>query len=185
MKTTDIILRRSRWLKLAKSLTLLTIKRNSLIHQACPDGFLEGDDQRKNKDAIDKTAKAIHQTLTTMANVEEGEPNIGAYAVLDAPVPLPIHHALVLMATSRLSGDTDREFRDVSDFMDAVSARNPDTAIEVRSAFRHDGQLGPLVTMRVRDESIDTYRPTLREEILNQMLAIKPDIEFTVMRGRR
>ncbi|MCF7855877.1 MAG: hypothetical protein K9N51_13850 [Candidatus Pacebacteria bacterium] len=152
MNNNDVPSRRSRWLKLAKSLTLLTIKRNSLIRQACPDGFLEGDDHRKNKEAIDKTTKAIHQTLTAMANVEEGDSNIGAYAVLDTPVPLPIHHALVLLATSRLSGDTDREFRDVSDFMDAVSARNPDTAIEVRSAFRHDGQLGPLVNMRIRDE---------------------------------
>jgi hypothetical protein len=72
----------------------------------------------------------------------------------------------------------------VSDFIDAVSARHPEMAVEVRCAYRHDGPLSPLVNMNCREEAIDLYRPTLREDSLNQMLSLPTDIEFSRIRGQ-
>jgi hypothetical protein len=174
---TDLEQRRSDWLKEAKKLVMAVLSRQAALEDACPQ--FQSDDDRQ--EALKRAAVANEQITAHCERLHEietsGAPLLGAAACGITGNEI-LRVAFTLMVMARLGDDLSRQTRDVASIVDLAGSRDPDTALEIRSAFRSDtGILRPLVEMRLA-LTLDECDITIKERIFNAALGMRVDAEM-------
>ena len=167
--------RRAEWLGIIKKITEKCFERESRLSDLCPQRYAPMEQQEKQEalKAIASLSKEISFQIGKLNQVEQGG-GIGFSAVLGSPPDRLVAVAMALLVSARLDCAAGHQIRNVQDVINYSSVRSPTICDQVRSLFRSDSILFPLVGIG-RGCALDFCSCTLRESVLNRILARPSD----------
>ena len=173
MNKNDIEQRRSLWLAAVKQVVEKCFERESQFSDLCPQRHLDETTRTEALRKISTLSKDISQLVLKLEGIEQ-KGGLGFTVVLGEVEELEIL-VMCLLLGSRLEVSVARSVRTIQDVMDFVGVRNPSISLKVRSMFRSDGRMFPLVAMG-RYIVLDELTVTLKESVFNKILGMPSDL---------
>jgi hypothetical protein len=169
------------WLRQAKALSILLVKRVELYHELCPKSGINDDDRAALEKRLININDEIRQHCDAMRRAEE-ETEVGVKNILGEKVKVnPLFCAASMLVLSRISSAVENENRDIGLLCQTCDPCEPGS-LEVRDAFRSSGCLREHVRINVGDYNIDEWRVQLHEVSLNACLNRPSTQEETLLK---
>jgi hypothetical protein len=130
--------------------------------------------KRESLKAIALLSKEISIQIQHLHRLEQGG-GIGFRVVLGSQPDELVAVVLALLVSARLDCAVGSQMRSVQDVINFTAIRNPVIAAQVRGMFRSDSVLYRLVVLGQRGFALDQCSCTLRESVLNRILAQPSD----------
>ena len=175
-KNTNIAKQRAEWLGTLKKITEKCFEREARLGDLCPQRYspLDQKEKRESLKQIARLSKEISTQIQRLNRLEQGG-GIGFGIVLGSQPDELMAVVLSLLVSARLDCAVGTQIRAVQDVINFTAIRNPATAAQVRSLFRSDSILYRLVVLGQRGFALDQYSCTIRESVMNRILAQPSD----------
>jgi hypothetical protein len=172
--------RRSSWLKMAKSLVVSLIRRDSILSEVmCPMMPLRDPTEKQEAlRGVAKLSKEIADVSERMALIENGDPYLGARALLDEEgVDVPVRSAVALLIAARHDHGFTSDI--IGEIVKISSGQDPVAAEALRRQFQFaEGSIRPHVRVVRSSPSLDEWHVAIRESSLALALGREPDGEL-------
>jgi hypothetical protein len=169
------------WLKQARNLAILLVKRVELYHELCPKSGIDAEDRAALEKRLININDEIRQHCDAMRRAEE-ETKVGVKNILGEKTNVnPLFCAASMLVLSRISSAVENENRDIGLICQTCDPCEPGS-LDIRDAFRSNGCLREHVRITVGDYNIDEWRVQLHEISLNAVLNRPSTQEETLLK---